>query len=160
MLEVLGIIFAIIILLLGMLGTIIPGLPGLPLMWGVYAVYGFLTDWKDVTFNIVAVFLLITVIAYIFDYAASVMGAKKYGASTAGIIGAIIGLILGVIFFNIIRLIIGPVIGAIVGELLKGKETDQAIMAGWGTFIGFLASTIVRFSIAVIYFFYFIIRLF
>ena len=160
MLEVIGVIFAIIILLLGVLGTIIPGLPGLPLMWGVYAVYGSLTGWEKVSFTVTIIFLLITIAAYIFDYTAGIMGAKKYGASKAGMIGAVIGLILGIILFNIPGLIIGPIIGAIVGELIKGKETDQAIMAGWGTFIGFLASTVVRFSIAVIYFFYFIVKLF
>jgi len=158
--EIIGIIFSIFILIIGVLGTIIPGLPGLPLMWVVYAVYGSLTGWEDITLKTTVIFLIVTVIAYIFDYTAGVMGAKKYGASKAGIIGAIVGLIIGIVFFNIIGLILGPIIGAITGELIKGKETDQAIMAGWGTFIGFLASTVVRFSIAVIYFVYFIIQLF
>ncbi len=156
----LGTALAVAILLIGILGTIIPMMPGLPLMWIVYAVYGYFTGWETISFSTTIIFLLVTVIAYLFDYAATVAGAKKFGAGKAGMIGSFLGLILGMIFFNVPGLIIGPIIGAIIGELAAGQQTDRAVLAGWGTFLGFLASTVVRFSIALIYFFYFILKLF
>jgi len=35
-------------------------------------------------------------------------------------------------------------VGAILGELIGGKEINEALKAGWGSFIGLLFGTIIK----------------
>jgi hypothetical protein len=149
-------VLAVILMFLGLISTILPIIPGLPIMVFIYFGYGILDHWQSFSLQSAIYFLILTVLAHIFDYVATVMGAKKFGASREGIIGSIVGMIIGVIFFNIIGLIIGPFIGAAVGELFIGRSSQEALRSGWGTFVGLLASTIVKFTVGIIYFIYFV----
>jgi len=90
------------------------------------------------------------------DYYAGAAGAKKYGASTAGVIGAILGAILGVIFLNIPGLILGPFLGAVIGEMFAGKKQKEAWRAGWGAFLGFLAGSLFKITTGIMMFFLFL----
>lgn len=152
-------ILSVILMLIALAGTVIPILPGLPLMVVIYVIYGILDHWQSFGVTSAIIFLVITIIAHVFDYFASAVGAKKFGASRAGIIGSFLGIIPGLVMFNLIGMIIGPFIGAVVGELLVGKTMGKAMLAGWGTLVGFLASSLVRFTIGLIYFFYFLIKI-
>lgn len=150
---------AVLLMFGGLISTILPVIPGLPIMVLIYFIYGIFTHWASFTLESAIIFLLLTIFAHAFDYFATVMGAKKFGASREGIIGAMIGMILGLLFFNIIGIIIGPFIGAMIGELLIGRNSSDAIKSGWGTLVGLLASTAVKFAIGLFYFVYFIIKI-
>ena len=54
-----------------------------------------------------------------------------------GIWGCAIGMVVG-LFFGPWGIVLGPFVGAIAGELSGGKQTQAAIKAGFGSFIGFL----------------------
>ena len=134
----------------GLAGTFLPLLPGLPLIYLAFVVYGFFTSWVDYGINFMLVWGIITLLISFLDYYAGALGAKKYGASPAGIWGAIIGGILGIIFLGFLGIIAGPFLGAFIGEILAGKTQSSALRASWGTFIGYLTGTMVKVIIGLI----------
>ncbi|OGB60384.1 MAG: hypothetical protein A2Y94_08275 [Caldithrix sp. RBG_13_44_9] len=138
------------LMLAGLAGTFLPLVPGLPLIYLAFLVYGFFTGWIDYGFNFMLVWGIITLLLMFLDYYTGALGAKKYGASPAGIWGAIIGGFLGVIFLGFLGIIAGPFLGAFVGELLSGKTHTSALRSSWGTFVGYLAGSLFKVIIGLI----------
>jgi uncharacterized protein YqgC (DUF456 family) len=97
---------------------------------------------------------IVTVAVTVIDYIVPVWGTKKWGGSRAGAIGSAIGLLLG-LFFSPVGIIIGPFAGAVVGELITGRNTNVALRAGFGSFIGFLFGTIMQFAVCMVFTYYF-----
>jgi uncharacterized protein YqgC (DUF456 family) len=147
--ENLWLVLSIILVLLGFIGNIVPMLPGIPLMFGGFLLWGLASGWRDFSVNTVIVLGFVTIAVFLLDYYAGAAGAKKYGASKAGIWGSIIGGILGVLIFNIVGLILGPLVGAVLGELFSGKTRNDAWRAGWGAFVGLLAGGLIKIITAV-----------
>ncbi|WP_310688490.1 DUF456 domain-containing protein [Aliifodinibius sp. S!AR15-10] len=58
-------------------------------------------------------------------------------------------------FFAPVGLVAGPVIGAFIGELVSGKEADHAMKSAFGSFVGFLAGTLLKVIAAVMMGYYF-----
>jgi uncharacterized protein YqgC (DUF456 family) len=89
----------------------------------------------------------------ILDYVIPVMGTKKYGGSKAGMIGTTVGLIVAIFFpvLGIFGIIIWPFVGAVVGEIANSSDQKSALKAAFGSFIGFLTGTFLKFLVAVIY---------
>jgi hypothetical protein len=78
------------------------------------------------------------------EYAAGLMGAKRYGASTKGIFGAILGGLVGAVIVTpiipglgtVIGMFAGTFLGAFGGEYISGKDLISSGRAGWGAFLG------------------------
>ena len=67
-----------------------------------------------------------------------------------------IGLVIGLIFMGPIGIILGSFIGAFSGELLNKTSKRQALKAAFGSLIGFLTGVFLKFSVSLIFFFYFL----
>ncbi|MFQ5583434.1 MAG: DUF456 domain-containing protein [Calditrichia bacterium] len=154
--EYFWLVISILVILVGLVGTIIPMIPGIPLIYGGYLVWGLASGWTDYGATTMIVLGVITLLSIVVDYYAGAAGAKKYGASTAGVIGAILGAIFGVIIFNIPGLVLGPFLGAVAGEMLVGKKQKDAWRAGWGAFLGFLAGSLFKITAGIMMFFLFV----
>ncbi len=139
LLITLGIIF----LLFGIAGAIIPVLPGPPMSY-IGLLFLHFTGKYNFESNFLWLWAGITAAVYMADYVIPAWGTKTFGGSKRGVIGSIAGLILGLIFFPPFGIIIGPFVGAVAGELLAGKDSQAAIKSGFGSFIGFLAGTILK----------------
>jgi uncharacterized protein YqgC (DUF456 family) len=144
MTHVLLIIATLIVMIVGLAGTILPMLPGIPLIYLGLIIYGVGTGWQVYSVNFMLFWGVVTILMVLLDYYAGAIGARKYGASSAGVWGSILGGILGIIFLGFIGIIVGPFWGAFVGELLSGKSRAHALRAGWGTFIGFVAGSLFK----------------
>jgi uncharacterized protein YqgC (DUF456 family) len=142
--QTIGLIITLILIFIGLVGTLVPMLPGIPLIYVSFFVYGIASGWKNYGANAMIFWGIVTGFMIFLDYYAGALGAKKYGASMAGIWGSIIGGILGVIFLGFIGIILGPLLGAVIGELLSGKTQRDAWKSGWGTLIGFLAGSLFK----------------
>tara|TARA_R110002072_G_scaffold7503_2_gene40988 strand:- start:784296 stop:784799 length:504 start_codon:yes stop_codon:yes gene_type:complete len=149
--DILLICIGLILMLAGIAGSILPVLPGVPVSWlGLLCLY--LTpslpfDW---------VFIIITGIVaiglYILDYVIPAMGTKRFGGSKAGAWGTTIGLIVGILAPIPFGILIGPFLGALIGELVFNQtEGKLAVKAAFGSFIGFLASTFMKFFATLVY---------
>ena len=94
----------------------------------------------------------VAVIITIIDYIIPAMGTKKFGGTRFGVIGTMVGLILGLFFFPPLGIIIGPFVGAFIGEMMNdSKDSGKALKAAFGSFIGFLTSTFLKFLAAIIF---------
>ncbi|MGF7056727.1 DUF456 domain-containing protein [Brassicibacter mesophilus] len=143
-------VVTVVVMIIGFIGTFIPAIPGTGLVFVSALVYGIITKFNDITVTMTIVFGVLTVVAIILDYSASLITTKKVGASRYGVMGAIIGGIIGFIIFNIIGLIIGQSAGAIVGELLRSRDLGASIKVGFATFIGYLLGVVANSTISLI----------
>ncbi len=140
-------ILIIILLLLGLVGIILPFLPGVPLIFIGSFIYAMATDFREITANTIILFFALTILCLVLDYVSGLIGAKKFGATKLGILGALLGMIVGLIAFGLPGIIIGSFLGAVILEILGGQKRDQAIKIGIGTLVGFLAGTLFKFII-------------
>ncbi|HEX7914652.1 DUF456 domain-containing protein, partial [Rudaea sp.] len=138
--QALYFVLSAVLILVGLAGTVIPALPGVPLVFAGML----LAAWTD-HFQHVGVFTLIvlgvlSLLALAIDFVASLLGAKRVGASPHAIWGAMIGTVVG-LFFSLPGLIFGPFLGAVAGELLVGSQLSRATHVGVGTWLGLLFGT-------------------
>jgi len=153
-------ILCFIIMLLGLAGTILPVLPGIPIMWVALLGYGWYSDWAYYGLTTMIVTGLIVVLSLAVDQLASVMGAKKFGATKAGMIGSVVGALLGVIFFSLIGLILGTFIGAVAFEMVFARQDlKNSLASGTGALVGFLAGSLFKFMVGMGFIIYFIFAL-
>lgn len=148
--ETVFLIIALIIMVGGLIGTILPIIPSVPMVYLGYVVYGIASDWKDYGSTVMIVFGLVTVFVMVLDYIAGAIGAKRFGGSRLGAIGAIVGALVGVIFFNIVGLVVGTFAGAALGELVLGRTMREAIMSGSGALVGFLAGSLFKLMTSIV----------
>ena len=121
------IIVAILLVVIGIAGTILPMLPGVPLVFAGLLLAAWHGEFDQVSILTMVIIGVIGLLAWVIDFSASMITAKKFGASKYALWGAGIGAILG-IAGGIVGLIIGPAIGAIIGELISHKSaTKQTI---------------------------------
>lgn len=152
MLDIALLIIGFILMLVGILGSFLPVLPGPPISWlGLLLLY--LTKAVPDNWWFLGVTLVIALAVTVADYVIPAAGTKKFGGTKAGMWGSIIGLFVAIVFpvLGPFGIIIWPFVGALVGELANKSEKDKALKAAFGSFIGFLTGTFLKFLIAVIY---------
>lgn len=136
-------ILAAICLLIGFAGCFLPVLPGPPVSYlGLLLLQA--TDRYDFSITQLVVWALLVVIVFAMDYLLPVLGTKYSGGSSWGKWGCLIGSVAGIFFFAPWGILLGPFIGAWIGELIGGKAVGEAAKAGFGAFVGFIFSVVVK----------------
>lgn len=139
--EIIGLSVTLVVMLVAFGVSIIPGFPGPPIVL-LAAVGHRLWFGRHGIGIVVFIGLLLMALASIaLDHFASLYGAKKFGATWRGVLGAFVGGVIG-IFFSLPGIIVGPFVGAMVFELLGGHELDKASRAGLGATLGMFAGVI------------------
>lgn len=156
--ELFLIIVAFLLMLLGIVGSFLPVLPGPLTSWLGLLVLHF-TDGIELSTTFLIVTFLVAVVVYILDYIIPAIGTKRFGGSKSGMIGTTLGLIVGLLSPIPFGIIIGPFIGALIGELIHRNDFNKAFKAALGSFLGFIASTFLKFIVAVIFLGFFIMEL-
>ena len=106
-----------ILVLVGLAGTILPMLPGVPFVFGGLLVAAWVENFQRIGWPTLTILALLTVLAMVIDFIATMMGAKRAGASKLALLGAAIGSVVG-LFFGLIGIFIFPFVGAVIGEYL------------------------------------------
>ncbi|MFC1591592.1 DUF456 domain-containing protein [Thermodesulfobacteriota bacterium] len=148
LIQILIIILVAVFFLLGLAGTVVPVLPGPLFVLAGAFIWAWYSGFAEVTWVIVAVLAALALVSQALDYLASMLGAKKFGASRWGIAGSLVGALVG-IFFGIIGIIVGPFLGAVVFEILHGKSLHSSLKIGFGTLVGFLGGAVGKIIITV-----------
>ncbi|RKS99714.1 DUF456 domain-containing protein [Flavobacterium sp. 123] len=149
--DILLLILGFICVLVGILGSFLPILPGPSISWiGLVLLY--FTNAVPANYWVLGISLLLTIIISILDYVIPAKGTKRFGGSSYGVWGTNIGLLVGILAPIPFGFIIGPFIGAFVGELIyNSKDHNRALKAATGSFIGFLASSFMKFVVCMMY---------
>lgn len=131
------------LLVLGFIGCVIPVIPG-PLL-GFAALLALLPTAYALSTSQLVLAGGVVFAAILLDYVVPALGAKKFHCSRWGVFGCMVGTIVGVFTFPW-GMLLGPFVGAFLGELVAGKSAGAALRGGFGAFIGFLASVVLKFA--------------
>ncbi|WP_179349950.1 DUF456 domain-containing protein [Winogradskyella pacifica] len=156
--EIFLVCIALLLMILGILGSFLPVLPGPLTSWAGLLVLHF-TEGVELSHTFLIVSLVFAVFIYVLDYIIPAIGTKRFGGSRAGMIGTTLGLIIGLLSPIPFGIIIGPFVGALIGEMMHRNDFNKALKAAFGSFLGFIASTFLKFIVAIIYLGFFIVKL-
>jgi uncharacterized protein YqgC (DUF456 family) len=131
----------------GIVGLVVPAMPGTPLVFLGLLLGAWIDGFTKVGGFTVAILGALAALAWLVDFAASALGARRVGASTLAIVGAVLGTVAG-LFFGLPGLLLGPLLGAVAGELLSGRDTRQAAKAGIATWVGLVVAIAAKLSLA------------
>lgn len=140
-------IIYILLAILALSGVILTifTLPGVWLVYVSVFVLAWMGSFEIITPFILAILLVLSLLSTLVDNIVIALGAKKLGGTKYGMIGAILGGFVGLLVGNIPGMFLGPIIGAVSFELIFAhKDFKQSLKAGLGSFIGILASIILK----------------
>lgn len=155
--DLLLLFLGLICVITGLLGSFLPVLPGPPVSWlglllltltrAVPNNWWFIGITAGVALGVVAL-----------DYWIPALGTRKFGGSRAGMIGTTIGLLVAIVFpvLGIAGIVVWPFIGAVVGELINKASHRNALKAAFGSFVGFLTGTFLKFVVSMVYLGFFV----
>lgn len=149
--DIFLLIIGFFLVILGIIGSFLPVLPGPVTGWfGLLILH--LTKAVPMDWAFLGITLGVAILVWIVDYFIPALGTKKFGGTKFGVIGTMVGLVVGIIAPIPFGIIIGPFSGAFIGELIHdNKDSKRALKAAFGSFLGFLTSTFLKFIVAVIF---------
>ena len=148
MLTVVGFVVGVLFLI-GLAGSLVPWLPGPLFILAGAVLWAFATDFAQIGIGRLAILVAIALVTFLLNFVAGAIGARRYGGSRWGVVGAIVGAVVG-LFFGPVGLLIGPIVGAIVGELLRGADVEDSVRSGLGALVGLLAGIVADFVAALV----------
>ena len=150
--DIFLLLLGFILMLAGILGSFLPVLPGPPISWvGLLLLHS--TTAITMNWTFLGITLAIALVVFGLDYVIPAIGTKKFGGTKAGVIGTTVGLLVA-LFFPVLGpfgIIIWPFVGALVGELLNKADKKTATKAAFGSFLGFLTGTFLKFMAAIVF---------
>lgn len=152
--DILIISFGTVLMLAGIIGAFLPALPGPPISYAGLLLLQF-TSQAPFTTMFLVYWAIIVVIVMSLENILPAVGSNRMGGTRYGVWGSIVGGVIGLFIFPPFGIIIGPMIGAFIGELLSGQNSDRALRAAIGSFIGFFAGTIIKVAVSLVIAFYF-----
>lgn len=135
-----------LVFIISIIGTLLPILPGTLIAFCGVLLHKLIMQDASVSWWFVGVSFILVVASIVLDWVATWWGARRFGASWQGALGALVGGIVGAIFFNLPGIILGPVVGAFLFEWIHRRNSRDATRAGFGTLVGGLLAMSVKFA--------------
>jgi uncharacterized protein YqgC (DUF456 family) len=148
-----------ICIITGLVGCILPVLPGPVIAYAGLILLHF-SSVHSFSANFLITFAVLTIVVGVLDYVIPIYGTQKLEGSKYGVWGSTFGLIAGMFILFPAGIIIGPMLGAFAGELISGKNANQAIKPAIGSFLGFLASTVLRLVLSLVMAYYYAVAVY
>jgi uncharacterized protein YqgC (DUF456 family) len=136
-----------VLFLAGLVGSVVPWMPGPLFILAGAVLWAVVTNFTTVGFGRLAILAGLAVLSFLLNFVVGAIGARRYGSSRWGVIGAIVGAVVG-LFLGPFGLLIGPIAGAVIGEIAHGASLESGIRSGFGTVVGLLAGVVADFAIA------------
>jgi uncharacterized protein YqgC (DUF456 family) len=140
-------ILSIALIVAGFAGIVLPALPGTLLVFGGIVLGAWIDDFTRVGWFALGAIAVLAVLAWLMDYVAGMLGAKRAGASRLAIIGAAVGTVAG-IFMGLVGVLFMPLVGAAAGEYMARRQHGQAVRVGIATWLGLMAGMLAKFVLA------------
>ena len=115
MAEVLWWLLVVVLIGAGIAGTVLPALPGTALIFGGIVLGAWIDNFTRVGSSTLVLVGLLAVLAWVLEYVAGLLGAKKAGASKWALVGAALGTVLGLLM-GFVGVLFMPLVGAAMGE--------------------------------------------
>lgn len=119
--------------------------------------YAYLTEFSILSLRDLIIIFTLYLFGEISEYLFIVIGAKKFGASNAAVVGALIGGILGALIGAVLLGVgiipgtfLGIFLGAFLVEIILQKDLVDSLKAGAGGILGRVGSILVKLIIALI----------
>jgi len=140
-------ILSVALIVVGIAGTVLPALPGTLFVLAGIVLGAWIDDFTRVGWGVLTAAIVLAVLAWVLDYVAGLLGAKKAGASRQAIIGAVLGTVAG-LFMGIVGVLFMPLVGAAIGEFLAQRNHGRALKVGVATWLGIMAGLVSKVVIA------------
>jgi uncharacterized protein len=131
----------------GLAGTVLPALPGTLFVLAGIVLGAWIDDFTRVGWGVLTVVIVLAVLAWVLDYVAGLLGARKAGASRQALIGAVLGTVAG-LFMGLVGVLFMPLVGAAIGEYLAQRDHGRALKVGVATWLGIMAGMVSKVVIA------------
>lgn len=135
------------LIIVGLAGTVLPALPGTALVLAGIVLAAWIDDFTRIGALTLSAIAVLAALAWLLDFVAGLLGAKKVGASRQALVGAALGTLLG-LFMGLVGVLFMPLVGAAVGEYLARRDHAQALKAGTATWLGMLLGMIAKLVLA------------
>ncbi len=156
-------VFAVICAIVGIVGSVVPGLPGPPISWlGLLLAYfggGLNGAGEPMTLTFLFIWLGITVLVSILDWAVPALFTRVTGGHKSAGIGAIVGLFVGLLVPPV-GMILGSLIGAFAAEyFVENQGVWASFKSSIGAFLGFISGTGLKLITSGVMFYYIMVYL-
>ncbi len=131
----------------GVAGTVLPALPGTMFVLAGIVLGAWIDGFTRVGWGVLAVVGVLAALAWVLDYVAGLLGARKAGASRHALIGAALGTLAG-LFMGLVGVLFMPLVGAAIGEYLARQDHQRAVKVGVATWLGIMAGLVSKVVIA------------
>ena len=157
MMDMLSTFIGGMLMLIGIIGCLLPLLPGPPISYVGLLLLQLRSD-PTYTSEFMWWWAAIVLLLFILDYLIPIYGTKRFGGTKYGLWGCVVGLIAG-FWFGPVGIVAGPFFGALLGEWIGCRNSNQAMKAAIGSFVGFLLGTVIKLVASVVMLYYFITAL-
>ena len=140
-------LLSLALIVVGMAGTVLPALPGTLFVLAGIVLGAWIDDFTRVGWVSVVAVSVLAVIAWVLDYVAALLGAKRAGASRQAVVGAALGTVAG-LFMGLVGVLFMPLVGAAIGEYLARRDQQRAVLVGLATWLGIMAGLLAKVVIA------------
>lgn len=140
-------ILCVALIVAGLAGTVLPVLPGTVLVWGGIVLGAWIDDFQRVGTTTLVVITVLAALAWVLDYVAGLLGARRAGASRQALLGAAIGTVAG-LFMGVVGVLFMPLVGAALGEYLAQKDQTRAVRVGVATWLGIMLGLLAKVVLA------------
>ena len=155
--DIILVLLGLLCMFIGILGSFLPVLPGAPISWvGLLILH--LTNAIPMDLTYLGVTLGVALLVFVLDFIIPAIGTKKFGGSKYGVVGTTVGLIVGIIAPIPFGIIIGPFVGAYIGEMMYQNNSKVATKAAFGSLVGFLTSSFMKFVVCVVFLGMFLVK--
>jgi len=154
------IILGFFLSLAGLAGCVLPVVPGPPLSFCALIVLSVVKDWEPFGWVFLVIFGGVTALVTLLDVLIPLVGARKYGASRAGVWGSAVGMIVGLVVLPPWGMFFGAFLGALAGELMVRPGRGQALRSGWGVFVGTMVGIGLKLALSGMMLFFYVKEMF
>ncbi|MBI5844774.1 MAG: DUF456 domain-containing protein [Deltaproteobacteria bacterium] len=149
------IILGIFALILALAGCVVPVLPGPFLAYAALLFAAMAKSWEPFSGLFLVLMGVFAVLVSVSDNILPLVGARRYGASRMSVLWSVVGMVAGIFIFPPWTIFMGAFAGAVMGEWIDKGDMNQAVKAGWGVFMGTVASMALKLAyvcVALVYF--------
>ena len=140
-------LLSVALIFAGLAGTVLPALPGTALVLAGIVLGAWIDGFTRVGPWAVGAVVVMAVLAWVLDYVAALLGARRAGASRQALIGAALGTVVG-LFMGLVGVLFMPLVGAAAGEYLAQRDQRQAMKVGLATWLGLMAGLLAKVVLA------------